>query len=669
MPFIQNMSVPKQITGSYEIETFEYGLNNVKSAFELRKGESPDLLNVIALEEGSIETRPGLFKYITQNIGKNIKKMFLYETGAISMFLLSTATELFKINTNGTGLAKVCDVVNVISGAQHETAFYFVDGAKYRTYDGTDVYEIINPITITGVAQIGTGTTITLPSTCSAVDDSYNGYTVYISAGTGSGQSRTIIDYVGGTKIATVSNWSTSPDNTSVIYITNVATGSVVKNTTNKTQCYAPTYLDFTNTFKGLNNVPMVAKCTKLVLHKNRIWFVGDTNHPNIIYSTDIDNMFYAPTNNYYPPISHDNDNVTGIYSFNDVLIIFKNKTVYALFGDDYTNYDLKVVTAACGTINSETICRVGNYLYYLGFDGVVYSLYDVRTDYKKLLTKSISDSINLVKSPISIYPDDWSDSFAQYYNGYYFLKIHDKMLVYKVDSGWFLWDNINPTCLITYGNDLLLMNNDQYIYRLPLYRFYVTETFVATAGQTNFTLQKGWLNSTREDIEVTINGSPVTPTQTIVNTRTVLQINPCSLGDVIVISYVSLLKYIDGDTPYDSYWNTNDMDMGYHSQIKQIRNVNASIIAVDYNNVDLQFNAYVDYADVAGAIVVSNGISLWGLTKFGQKFSTRNTITPIVFAINRRGKIIRYKFSTSGVNQPFKLFNINGIVTVREAR
>jgi hypothetical protein len=69
----------------------------------------------------------------------------------------------------------------------------------------------------TGTAQAGsTSTTIKLASTASATNDIYNGMTVYISSGTGMGQIKTIIDYVGSTKVATVSTWTTTPDNTSV---------------------------------------------------------------------------------------------------------------------------------------------------------------------------------------------------------------------------------------------------------------------------------------------------------------------------------------------------------------------------------------------------------------------------------------------------------------------
>ena len=70
--------------------------------------------------------------------------------------------------------------------------------------------------THTATAQAGSATTITLASTASATNDIYNGMTVYISSGTGDGQIKVITDYVGSTKVATVSTWTTNPDNTSV---------------------------------------------------------------------------------------------------------------------------------------------------------------------------------------------------------------------------------------------------------------------------------------------------------------------------------------------------------------------------------------------------------------------------------------------------------------------
>lgn len=66
-----------------------------------------------------------------------------------------------------------------------------------------------------GTAQAGASTTITLRAGASAVDDAYNGMTVRLTGGTGSGQERRITDYVGATKVATVETaWGTDPDAT-----------------------------------------------------------------------------------------------------------------------------------------------------------------------------------------------------------------------------------------------------------------------------------------------------------------------------------------------------------------------------------------------------------------------------------------------------------------------
>ena len=72
----------------------------------------------------------------------------------------------------------------------------------------------------TGTAQAGASSGITLDSSAVATDDIYNGSTIRITGGTGSGQNRIISDYVGSSKVATVSEaWTTQPDNTSTFSV------------------------------------------------------------------------------------------------------------------------------------------------------------------------------------------------------------------------------------------------------------------------------------------------------------------------------------------------------------------------------------------------------------------------------------------------------------------
>ena len=66
-----------------------------------------------------------------------------------------------------------------------------------------------------GLAQAGAAGNITLNALASSDDDAYNHQVVFLRSGTGEDQVRTITDYNGTTKIATVSeNWAVNPDST-----------------------------------------------------------------------------------------------------------------------------------------------------------------------------------------------------------------------------------------------------------------------------------------------------------------------------------------------------------------------------------------------------------------------------------------------------------------------
>lgn len=67
-----------------------------------------------------------------------------------------------------------------------------------------------------GTVVLSTSTSITLASDADPRDDYYNGTQIMITSGTGIGQIRTISDYDGDTKIATISvAWDTNPDTVS----------------------------------------------------------------------------------------------------------------------------------------------------------------------------------------------------------------------------------------------------------------------------------------------------------------------------------------------------------------------------------------------------------------------------------------------------------------------
>lgn len=80
--------------------------------------------------------------------------------------------------------------------------------------------ETILAAAVTGTAQAGAASTITLAAAASAVDNAYKFMTIRTTGGTGSGQSRVVSAYNGTTKVATVSEaWTTTPDATTTYSI------------------------------------------------------------------------------------------------------------------------------------------------------------------------------------------------------------------------------------------------------------------------------------------------------------------------------------------------------------------------------------------------------------------------------------------------------------------
>ena len=83
-------------------------------------------------------------------------------------------------------------------------------------------YPVRLPVIADSQSTAGAAATITLAAGSSAIDDYYNGCIIYLNADTGAGQARMILDYDGGTLVATVQAWATEPDATTdyIIYRT-----------------------------------------------------------------------------------------------------------------------------------------------------------------------------------------------------------------------------------------------------------------------------------------------------------------------------------------------------------------------------------------------------------------------------------------------------------------
>ena len=124
---------------------------------------------------------------------------------------------------NYGGVSKAIAIQAVSSGA---VTIHYSALPEYSNFENIattidTLYLSPNTEILTGTAQAGAATTITLAASGpSATDDFYNDMLIEITGGTGSGQTAVISDYVGSTKVATVPTWTTNPDNTSTYKIT-----------------------------------------------------------------------------------------------------------------------------------------------------------------------------------------------------------------------------------------------------------------------------------------------------------------------------------------------------------------------------------------------------------------------------------------------------------------
>lgn len=118
-------------------------------------------------------------------------------------------------------VAEIADGVwdEILTGATHNIATSA--GRRLRELSAARVL-------LTGTASAGTATTITLTGG-SAIDHTYRFAMVTITAGTGAGQTRGILDYAGATAVATIGPaWTTTPDATSEFTVTPHAAVDIV---------------------------------------------------------------------------------------------------------------------------------------------------------------------------------------------------------------------------------------------------------------------------------------------------------------------------------------------------------------------------------------------------------------------------------------------------------
>jgi hypothetical protein len=173
--------------------------------------------------------------------------------------------------------------------------------------------------TSTGSAQGGSADTITLKAASPYADDQPNGMFITLTAGTGSGQTRHVEDYVASTKVLTVyPAWSTAPDATTDYKVEAFAPAAVGEYLQVLTTFGRAKYVEYVSAtvMKAVVEVPFfdtgaiiagdwesehgyedVWSTTRgwaksAAFHEGRLYFGGSKSRPNTIWGSGVINYF-----------------------------------------------------------------------------------------------------------------------------------------------------------------------------------------------------------------------------------------------------------------------------------------------------------------------------------------------------------------------------------------
>lgn len=457
------------------------GVDFMNESSLVQLNRSPDALNVwknYTEEQGScIETRPGY--RLIGTIGTNILGMYVFSP---SVALVHSGTTLYKWD-NFPNTPQASNITTLYSSmSTNKSVFnkfkdklYINDGTNYLYYDGTTLAPV------TTIAHVPTTTIGRSPSGGGEKLEDVNLLTgtrknTFVANGTSTvyyldSQNIDSVDavYVNDTLKTVTTDYTVDLIHGTVTFTT-APTVPAISGQDN-------VYITFTKVISGYAN--RIAKCTRAVMWDNRIFFTGNTDFPNAVFHTELNDPTYISDLSYYEMGASDSA-VKDIVVGADVLWAFKyndqnNNNVFYLTKmiDDEQG---KVYPTKQGNVSIGCYSKAINYkddIVYLsrsGLEGIQTTELDSR--------QIIAHRSTLVDSKL-INSNNYQ--FAEFceYNGYLLILVNGKVFLAdgrqkyanqnSFEYEWYYWDlsNASPSILKTYDNSLYIGASNGKIFAL----------------------------------------------------------------------------------------------------------------------------------------------------------------------------------------------------------
>lgn len=476
---------------------FRGGLNVDVAVDHLGANELATAINVDFSERGSIKKRRGTVKLNAKPYFDDVTQIFEWNRAdGISTLFAVIGKELYEIDGEGNKYVKIADVASDRIGYFFlRDVMYFVDGESFKSYDGTQVKDVVvNDITFTvipGEGNVSPGT-----------------YYCFVTQG-GYPHQESVLSKV-------VQVVVSEP---SAIQVTNIplpsrsggwrkyyrfpaeylgrsevsgeaaedCLGVMISDPT------ASTFTDasYTKVSDGIFRIPDIASMAfdipdapqskHVVRHtkSHRIFMAGDpSNMSALSFSEPNDPSIFKATSKMYP--TTDDGEITGIATFVDAVVVFFRRSVWVWRGLD-PEFDAvwQKIPVSDGTISPATITQITQGLVYLGSGGILglspaalSVSADIRLGSSYVLDFTANKVSNLIKSitnfdkAVAAYiPKEKKYLLAYCDDG---SGVNNKILMLDETLGAFsIWEGINANDIYCRANGDVLIACKGYILKL----------------------------------------------------------------------------------------------------------------------------------------------------------------------------------------------------------
>ena len=463
IPFIRDNDVKPARIEVFNFDDFSGGLNNRSTPMQLKTNEAMDISNMTFVTNGGMEKRWGTELYDALKLTSPITYMDVFRPiNTAEVVIRATDSEVY------AGLTKIADVAGKIQGVNYIGNYYFVDGSSYYVYDGTKVWEIVNPPHAYLSANANAGTAVlTLVkwderiTTASPVQlEGINGVETAVILS---------IDSVAKTVTLTgnLSKNFLADELVRFWFPRNVTyyEGTWEEDSTLSWKWYEPCDHELNDEYKGECFLP--TNCSCIQLDSERLFLAGDPDHPHEIYITDINNAYYAPVNigMQCPP---NGDKIKDLIQFDNAIVVGRGDDFNAIYGEtsDITMssmFHMKKLDTHTGLASTDNARLALDYMFFLGSDLNIYAMRTPRADSESLSTMMLNkDKITMSQAPINVTTADLDHVPAIFHQDEYMFIIKDMVVVYNyVYRAWTLYHGLNASYFVIKDNDLLIGTKD----------------------------------------------------------------------------------------------------------------------------------------------------------------------------------------------------------------